>query len=207
MVLDPSIPETETILSFPRPLDILPTKEKQPDSSIPIIGSFGLPTDYKAWDQIVERVNQEFDEAIIRFHIPYATHVPGSDKRIRTIISQCEKHITKPKIQFEITQDVMSRQDLLNWCAENTINCFFYFRCHILIFGLAAVTDQAIASGKPLLVTSDRTFRHIHPYIPYFPDIGIREAIEKTREGVLKMRALWSAEKFLEKFETHVLQQ
>lgn len=205
IVLDPSIPETNSILSFPRPLDLLPTQEPISASPIPIIGSFGLPTDYKAWGQIVEGVNHEFEEAIIRFNIPYATYVPGCDKRIQAIIAECKKQITKPKIQFQMTHDVMSRQDLVNWCAENTINCFFYFRCHILISGLAAVTDQAIAANKPLLVTSDKTFRHIHPYIPYYPNIGIREAIEKTKDGVTKMRTLWCAEKFLEKFESHVV--
>ena len=67
--------------------------------------------------------------------------------------------------------------------------------------GLAAVTDQAILSEKPLLVSDDITFRHIHKYIDCYPNIGLKEAIEKTKTGVLQMKQDWSSENFLEKFE------
>ena len=63
----------------------------------------------------------------------------------------------------------LSKEELILFCKKNTINCFFYYRQHIFKSGLAAVTDQAIVSGKPLLVTYDNTFRHIHKYIDYYP--------------------------------------
>lgn len=71
--------------------------------------------------------------------------------------------------------------------------------------GLSAVTGQAISSGRPLLVTSDSTFRHIHKYINYYPNISIKEAIEQTQSGVLQMKEVWSCYNFLLKFENILL--
>jgi hypothetical protein len=70
---------------------------------------------------------------------------------------------------------------------------------------LAAVTDQAIMAGKPILVTSDNTFRHLHKYLEYYPNINIKTAIEKNADGVEQMRKDWSEANFLQKFETLLL--
>lgn len=216
MVLDPSVRERQGILAFPRPLDVVPTKgggtetetEKRmargvvgSGEEVPVIGSFGFATWGKRWELIAEEVNNEFDVAKVRFNIPFATFIPDSERSVAMIAAACREKITKPGIALEVTSRVMSRQELVDWCAENTINCFFYFRDHVYTTGLAAVTDQAIASGRPMLVTKDRTFRHIHPYMPVYPDIGIRDAIHRTREGVLAMSKAWHRAAFLDKFE------
>ena len=106
-------------------------------------------------------------------------------------------------IELIITHDYLSDEELVKWCSKNTINVFLYDRTTSYGYktGLAATTDQCISSGRPLLVTEDPTFRHIHPYIESFPKLGIKEAITKNIEGVLKMKEEWSPEKFLHKFE------
>jgi FkbM family methyltransferase len=200
IALDPSIQERQGVLAFPRPLDLMPRVSNCLKGGEVIVGSFGLATFGKHWELIVEEVNKEFDIAKIRFNIPFATFVPDSEQRVEMIAGACKDRITKPGITLEITSNVMSRQELVDWCAENTINCFFYFRDHVCT-GLAAVIDQAIASGRPLLVTKDKTFRHIHQYVPVYPDIGIRDAILHTQRGVLEMRNAWHRQTFLSKFE------
>ena len=117
------------------------------------------------------------------------------------IINKCNQIIRKPGIKLKITTDNLSKIELIKLCSTKTINCFFYNRESMFRSGLAAVTDQAISSGRPLLVTSDRTFRHIHTYLDYYPNIGIKEAIKKNKEGVLKMKNDWSQKNFLLKFE------
>ena len=114
---------------------------------------------------------------------------------------KCKKIIKKPGILIKITSLNLTKEELIKLCSEKTINCFFYNRNHLFSAGLSAVTDQAISSGKPLLVTGDRTFRHIHKYIPYYPNITIKKAIEITKEGVLKMKNDWSSNNFCLKFE------
>jgi hypothetical protein len=113
--------------------------------------------------------------------------------------------LKKPGIDIKITSDNYSKEELIDLCSKKTINCFFYNRQHMFRSGLSAVTDQAISSGRPLFVTSDCTFRHIHKYIDCYPKIGIKEAIENTHDGVLKMKNEWSSENFLRKFEKIIL--
>jgi hypothetical protein len=207
IVLDPTILETDRIHAFGRPLKNIIIKNKT-SSPIPIIGSFGFATVGKEWNKIIECVNNEFDEALIRFNIPKATYVPEAQHNIviHNIYNNGIKHITKSGIKLELTSFIFSEEELNNWLSENTINCFFYFRQHILSTGLSAVTDQAIVSERPLLVTNDNTFRHIHKYINYYPNIGIKEAIDQTVDGVHKMKQDWSSNNFLLKFETLLYQ-
>lgn len=208
IVLDPTIKETYNIHAFGRPLEYFDLLSDSVDKSIkyeeaPTIFSFGFATSGKEWHKIVELVQNEFDKAYIHFNIPKGTHVPYDMhlNEIKKIIINCKCILFKPEIKIKITSDNLSKDELLSLCATKTINVFFYNRQHLFSSGLSAVTDQAIASGRPLLVTSDCTFRHIHKYIECYPNIGIRDAILKTQDGVLKMKNEWSSSNFLKKFE------
>lgn len=215
IVLDPTINETSKIHAFCRPLDnfdnltdisLNRNTDTDTDTEIPIIGSFGFATNGKEWNKIIECVHNEFDNAIINFNIPKATYVPSwmHDSQINNILNYITNNVTKPGIKVNLTHDNLSKEELILFCKKSTINCFFYYRQHmpnIGIAGLAAVTDQAIVSGKPLLVTHDQTFRHIHKYIDYYPTISIKQAIKKTVDGVNKMKNDWACSNFLIKFE------
>lgn len=210
IVLDPTVVETDKIHAFPRPLvgeskaSILQIKNQAGEQS-PVIGSFGFATPGKQWHEIVEATQNEFDTAFIRFNICRATHVPPHIQNIEAIRTRCHGLIRKPGIRLEITTHHLSEQQLLDWCAENTVNCFFYKREHLFTAGLAAVTDQAIASKRPLLVTKDPTFRHILVYLKPWPELSLREAIRTTKPIVDRICEEWSAAKFLAKFENLLL--
>lgn len=216
IVLDPTIIETNNIHSFPRPLEdscivnhqddrvVLNEMKENVSASTIKVGSFGFATHGKDWYKIVECVHNEFDDAEIHFNIPRGTFVPVEihDHHINEIKTKSNNIITKPGIILKITHDVLTKQEIINFCASNTINCFFYNRCFSYSSsGLSAVTDQAIVSEKPLLVTGDLTFRHIHKYIDYYPNISIKDAIVKNVEGVKKMKEDWGCNNFLMKFE------
>jgi hypothetical protein len=202
LVLDPSIKDTDNMWGFPRPLEQADLVYKP--TEIPIIGSFGFATGGKDWHKIMELVNNEFDHAIIRFNIPKGTYVQDEthNENINQIREQALTILTKQGISFELTHNNYTKPELIEWCSKNTINVFLYNRNYTC--GLSAVTDQAIVSKRPLLVSSDLTFRHIHQYIPHYPQIGIKQAIEQTGEGVLKMNHDWSPEVFLKKFENRL---
>lgn len=205
IILDPTITETETMHAFPRPLidcELPPHSEKEGT----IISTFGLPTDGKRWGSIIDKVIEEYgndqEKVHIRFHVPPATFVlPSIQDDVKREIADANQRLQHyPHIDFQLTTDPMSSQEeIVRWCANNTINVFLYDRHHHT--GLAATTDQAILSGRPLLVSSHPTFRHIHKYIPNSSTIGIKQAIQQTREGVLQMRQDWSAANFRKKFE------
>lgn len=208
IVLDPSITETNNIHAFGRPIEeyLLTTDPEDINYTVPNVFSFGFATHGKEWHKIVELVQNDYDNANIHFNIPHATYVPNSMHYdiIDSIKNECSNIITKPGIKLTITHDNLSKSEIITICSKQTINCFYYNRQHIFSSGLSAVTDQAISSGRPLLVTSDRTFRHIHKYINYFPNISIKRAIEETQSGVLQMKEDWSCHNFLLKFE-HIL--
>lgn len=197
MIIDPTIKEQKNIHAFPRPIEDYDGQLNK-QNEIPIIGSFGFVTPGKNWGQIIEQVNKEFDEAIIKINLPYATHVPYSKEITDQLTWQLNKIEIKKDISLNITHKYMDKNELINWCSKNTINFFPYYRN---MYGLAAVTDQAIAAGKPILTTDNKTFRHILQYLKPFPEIGIKEAIQINAEGVLKMKEDWSAINFVKKFE------
>jgi hypothetical protein len=203
IVLDPTVTETSSIHAFGRPLEDFDIPNELDTNGIPSIFSFGFATYGKEWHKIVELVQNDFNDANIHFNIPKATYVPQDmhDSIIHSIHNECNKIIIKKGIQLKITHDNLSKEELIKLCSKQTINCFYYNREHIFLAGLAAVTDQAISAGRPLLVTGDRTFRHIHKYIDYSPNISIKEAIKKTQQGVLLMKSDWSSANFLLKFE------
>jgi hypothetical protein len=223
IVLDSTIKETKIVHAFGRPLEDymvkniyslqsvnIPTTStcqniscKSEPNNIVKIGSFGFATEGKDWHLIVDAVQKDYDNAIINFNIPKASHVSSEmhNNLIAELNQKCKQILNKPGIILTVTHDHLSKHQLIDFCAQHDLNCFFYNRQHLFKAGLAAVTDQAISSGRPLLITNDNTFRHIHQYLLCYPNIGIKEAIERNREGVIKMKHDWSQENFLIKFE------
>lgn len=203
IILDPSIKDKKIFYGFPRPIELISNMCQYIDKGYPIIGSFGFATQGKEWREIVNIVQNEYDNALIRFNIPYATHCGESYKNnLEKVIIECKNTIYKPNIKLEITHIYMTQDELIAWCGQNTINCFFYTRTkkHNFQSGLCATTDQAITSGRPLLITHDPTFRHILQHIKHYPEINLKQAIIETPQIVAKLQNLWSCEKFLEKF-------
>lgn len=206
IVLDPTINETTNIFAFGRPLediDFLQNDDLTNENDIPKIGSFGFATQGKELHKIVQLVNNEFDYAEINLNFPVGHYVPQHNDTMNDFYNKCRLINIKPGIKLNVTHNNLSKQEIVEFCRKNTINCFLYNRngSGILGTGLAAVTDQAIVSEKPLLVSCDPTFRHIHKYIDYYPNTNIKEAIKNSKEGVIKMKNDWCSKNFLNKFE------
>ena len=183
--------------AFGRPLEVVAELPPYRDQDIPIIGSFGFATPGKGFETIVHAVNREFDRAVVRLNIPPATHADPSGQVARQYAGLCSE-LAGPGIDVQVNHDFLDKHDLIAWCAENTINVFFYNRRQP---GLSATTDQAITSGRPLLVSPCDTFRHIHQYITPFPGLSLRDAIATTAPAVARMQADWHPNRFRSQFE------
>lgn len=195
IILDPTIPDFDKVYGFSRPLELF-----NPTTSVferTTIGSFGFPTDGKNWEEIVHRAQAEFDDVVIRFNIPHATFVPDNERRIQRVIQSCQSIIYKPNVELQITHHYFNKEELVQWCAQNTLNVFVYNRNQP---GLSATTDQAIIAERPLYVSSNKTFRHIHQYLNPLPRT-FKEAIETTLPAVQSMKNDWSPHMFAKKFE------
>jgi FkbM family methyltransferase len=205
IALDPTAPATDSIFPFPRPLEGDPRSYRRPSPNLPVkvptIGSFGYGTPGKGFELLVEAVNREFDKAIVRINVPSGNYTSWTDvihgQDYPNYLADLCKKIAKPGIEVRFTHDFMSPEELVTWCAGNDLNCFMYTRRQA---GLSATTDQAIMSGRPLLTSSNDTFRHVHKYIAPYPLIGLRQAIDTTAPLVRMMQKDWSRATFGETF-------
>lgn len=196
--IDPTMNiDNPKVFSFPRPLDFFESPKEKIQYERPIIGSFGLPTPGKGYTKLIEAVNKEFDEALVRINLPGGDFVENF-KIIADMYENDCKSIANQGIKVQVTRDFMDKEELIKWCSNNTINCFFYDRNQP---GLAATTDQAISSGAPLLVSDNETFRHITQYIKPYPECSIKEAIETTGPIVEQIKKDWTQEVFTSKFD------
>ncbi|MFT3702317.1 MAG: methyltransferase domain-containing protein [Agriterribacter sp.] len=132
--------------------------------SIPTIGSFGFATPNKGFEQIVKAVQDEFDEAVIRFNIPSADFGDSDGSNAKKIVEQCQQLIKKPGIKLSVYHDFLSSKGVLDFLAQNTINVFLYQDKNNR--GLSSTPDYALAVNRPLAVSDSIMFRHLHDITP-----------------------------------------
>jgi len=158
---DPTFQEDERHLRIgrpvPKPLMVQP--EVIPNS----IGSFGFGFPNKGFEDLVLRVNEEYDEAIIRLNIPYNDSVDGDGVNAFLTAQRCFS-LAKPGISCYITHDYLGERDLLFWLAQNEVNAFLYKDNDSK--GLASAVDWAIAARRPFAVSGLQMFRHVHNVAP-----------------------------------------
>lgn len=199
LVLDPTLQSTKKyVYPFPRPLEKNSRPITASENKIPTIGSFGFfQGDAKGFDKIIEAVNKEFEEAEVKINI-LNPDWGGDGRSFAKTVKYLKEYPTKPGVKVSITSDYLSKEDLIDWCAKNTLNAFFYNRHG---HGLSATTDQAITSGRPISISTGFTFRHIHQYVKPYPFASLKESINSGAAAIKKMQEDWGQENFAKKFE------
>jgi SAM-dependent methyltransferase len=134
--------------------------KRQPMPEIPTIGSFGFGTAGKGFERLISQVQQEFDRAVIRLNIPFASFGDASGDKARAIAAKCRSLITKPGIQLDLRHEFMTVDQLLDFLAQNSLNAFFYEYQNGR--GISSVVDHALAVKRPLAITRSSMFRHVH---------------------------------------------
>jgi hypothetical protein len=204
LVLDPTMNiENPKVYGFPRPLEPAVNIRPYEEKPVPWIGTFGFATPGKGFEHVVEAVNREFDRALVRINIPVATFAEETtaglqNRNYAEYLSEISQRMAKPGIEVQVTREFMSKEQLIDWCAQNTLNCFLYCRNQP---GLSATTDQCITAGRPMAVSANETFRHIHQYLLPYPEMGLRESLNASQESVERMREEWTTKNFQLRFE------
>ena len=194
--LDPTMNVADKrVYAFPRPLEPAPQMRPFQEPEIPVIGSFGFATQGKGFELVVDAVNQEFERAKVRINMPPGTYTKS--EVADQIIDSCQRS-AKDGIEISITRDFMDKDELIQWCGQNTLNCFLYNRN---MPGLSATTDQAISSGRPLAISTNETFRHIHARILPYPLRSLKESIAVSELEVAQLQKDWEPHKFAARFE------
>jgi SAM-dependent methyltransferase len=183
---------------------LVPSRRNQsemPVPSVPTIGSFGFGTPGKGFENVIEQVQKEFDEAVVRFNIPFAKFGDADGSRARKIAADCHALVRKPGIKVEITHEFMDEQALLDFLAQNTINVFMYEQADAR--GISSVVDYALAVDRPIAVSDSSMFRHIHAAAPsaIVPKNSLKEIIARGIAPLQKLKSEYSEENLVWDYE------
>lgn len=187
---DPTVKETKHVFVTNRILPGDPTVEYvEPEK--PIIGFQGFGPPHKGIPRIAQKVLEEFDEAIIRLHIPFGYYGDpnGNDARRRV---QEVMHIVKknPKIEVVASHELLDTQQIINLLAQNTVNCYFYD--YLDGCGLASSPDYALAAKRPIAVSRShqmRNFWNIEPSV-LIENVSLKQIISN---GIEPLKPLYKA--------------
>ncbi len=130
-----------------------------PVPDVPVIGSFGFGLEGKGFDRLISMVQNEFDEAIIRLHIPFNDVVDPEGIQAKETAQICQSLINKPGITLKLSHEFLTNEQVLDFLAKNTLNAFFYrdYRGR----GVSSVIDHCLAVQRPIAITKTDMFRHI----------------------------------------------
>ena len=130
-----------------------------PAPAIPTIGSFGFGTPKKGFQRLVSKVQEEFDQAIIRINMPGTDFGDKDSASAKRIADECRQLITKPGIELNITHDYLGDEQLLSFLGANSMNVFMYEDTGGR--GISSAVDNALAVKRPVAVSRCPMFRHI----------------------------------------------
>ena len=194
---DPSVVGNDRVFITNRLLPPTSTHAYQ-DGPKPIIGFQGFGPPHKGIARLAHKVQEEFDEAVLRLHIPYGYYEDlihqraGSNALARA--AEVRSIITKPGIDLEISHDLMETDDIVNWLAQNTINCYFYD--YLDGAGMSGSIDYAIAARRPIALTRSHQFRNFWKCEPsiFIEDKSIKEIIAQGTAPLEYFYNAYSAE-------------
>lgn len=183
---------------------LIPPYKPKPyvEKEIPIIGFQGFGPKHKGIHKIAEKVQEEFDEAVIRLHIPFGFYGDPTGNEAKTRVKEVRDIIKKPGIKIEASHNLLSTKEIVEFLGENTINCYFYD--YLTGSGLASSPDYALAARRPIAVTKSyqlRNFQGLSPSI-CIEDNSLKDIISF---GIAPLKHLYQAyteENVLRDYET-----
>lgn len=172
-----------------------------PLQSKPVIGSFGFGTPNKGFDKIIQLVQQEYNEALLRFNIPAADFGDKYGDNARAIAEKCKALISKSGIQIQITHDFLEDKAILDFLAQNTVNVFLYEDKNDR--GLSSTIDYALAVQRPVAVSDSVMFRHLFDVEPpvCITRSNLRTISQNGFAPLQKHYNEWNAENLLWEYE------
>lgn len=192
------IDASDNINSLYRPLLNYEPLCKKIVNDIPIIGSFGFGFNNKGFDKIITYVNNQFDNAIIRFNITSAHFTDYNDKTEE----MCNNIPRKEGIKLIITHDFMNDDQLLSWLNNNTINIFMYD--YMYGRGCASTIDYALSVNTPIGISDSYMFRHIYSDQICLYKTPIKDIINNGLIYLEKYKTDWSPNNLIKKVELYM---
>jgi hypothetical protein len=169
------------------------------------IGFHGSPTFNKGILDLVDFVQNEFDEAELVFHCPL--HFPNNGHtpiQFMNNINTVKSKINKPGIEFKLTTDIISNQELVYRLSQNTINCYFNqdspYNTHSVP---ASSIHTALAAKRPIAIRKSRAnveYLGINPSI-CVEDNSLKTIIDNGFEPLIPLYERYSPANVCHDFE------
>jgi hypothetical protein len=182
-------------IAIPRVLFDYTNSMLQPE--IPTFSTFGFAYPGKNYAAIVDLVQKEYDEAIIKIHIP-ANDVIG-DNYFRQMLAPIDA-IKKPGINVQISKNFLNRNDLLDFLGSNTANIFIYDKQNDLD-GISSVIDYGLSCKRPMIVNKNSLFRHVYNRHIIAGENSIKEIVAAGTAPFEDLYENWSQEANLRFYE------
>ena len=198
---DPTLVENNpNVFKTRRLIPTYPGQVSAPE--IVTIGSFGFGFGDKGFERLIETVQDEFDEARIALHLPL-NGVISSEFQERTLasIKKSVERISKPGIELVISHDFLSKSQLLDFLASNTLNAFFYDTNKHL--GISSTIEHALAVRRPMAITKCGMFRHVYSANPSIciEESSLTQIIENGVTPLEPFYEEWSEANFILDYE------
>jgi SAM-dependent methyltransferase len=165
------------------------------------IGSFGFATPKKGFERLVQKVQNEFDDAVIRLNLPAADFGDKDATNAHRIADKCRSLIDKPGIELVVTHDYFNDEQVLDFLAGNHLNAFLYE--DKFGRGLSSTVDNALAVNRSLAVSDSSMFRHVLKQAPFInAEVNsLKGILEKGTGKLQQIAAEWNQENLLWEYE------
>jgi hypothetical protein len=169
--------------------------------SVPVFSSFGFGLGGKGFTRIIDQVKKEYDEAIIRLNIPYAAFGDSQGTGAKSYSDACKALLEGLQgISLQVTHNLLSENELIDWLAMSTCNCFFYDAN--IGRGLTGTLDYALAAGKPIAITRSDQFCHMADAPIHIEDYSLHDIIARGIQPLQKYKEQWNSKAVVRDFET-----
>ncbi len=181
---------------------IIPAYEnRHPLPPVVTVGSFGFSVGSKGFRRLVDVVQQEFDEAVIRINIPANGIIDKDGALAREQIDRCRECLWKPGIRLVGSHEFLDDRGLLEFLASNSLNAFLYD--YLPRAGISSAVDQAMTARRPLAITRSVMFRHLFDLQPpiTIENASLREIIQSGIEPYRHLLAEWAPDRIRLRYE------
>ena len=115
--------------------------------------------------------------------------------------ARCRRAVHKQGIRLEISHDFVSKTELLDFLAGNTLNAFFYDTHKHR--GISSTIEHALAVQRPLAITKCGMFRHVSSTVPSIciEDTSLRQIIKNGTAPLEPFYRAWTPQDFVTALE------
>lgn len=200
VMADPTLQEINPcVFSTGRIIPAYDNRKPLPD--VPTFGSFGFSVASKGFGRLVDVVQREYDEAVIRINIPPNGIIDRDAREAKRQVDLCRTRLWKPGIRLVASHEFFDDAGLIDFLASNTLNAFLYD--YVSQAGISSATDHAMTARRPIAITKSVMFRHLHRLEPRITieDTSLEEIIRNGIRPFEHLLQAWAPERICLRYE------